>query len=999
MKKRTKRLCAMVLMLTLLLSIIAPLYVKAEESYDIENHAFEDGKSFIRIEDENSVQFYGVTGDSPVEDTAFTDIDVISSLSEYNELSHIRTNTKKDIASVSTTPLPDSIDNSQNEYFPEIGNQGSLGSCTAWAQVYYQFTYMMNKELGIATTKDNTFSPQWAYNVVAGTAEMIGPYYSLFAFMKKQGNVFLNQVPYDLNVSSFSPTEEIWKTALKYRIKDYQKFEAIGTAETQITSPKDSDLVLIKSALHNGEVLTYSTYVNSWQTTKLKTNTGASYNSNYAGQYAVTSQIGKDGAHRMTLVGYDDNLWIDINANDKVDSGETGAFKIANSWGTDYGNNGYMWVAYDALNEESCVEGVVADPSREAIFSEIVRIEVRPYNTDAQLYLKYTLNTSDRTQTMVYLTAEKDGTIYSSEVVSNQYSGDKIAYDGGTKATDATMTMLLSNVIKDITPDSFSDYTWSVRFVDLVNDSNLFTVKDAVIVDEINNTTYKPNNIYPFTLDGNEKTVLCSESNLNHAVIYYRGYETPYINYRIADGNWISSTGTEMTYNIERRGYTHKYVIDLKNTDHATVYFTDGDKKTDNNSGKYFTATRGINYYVTENEAKPINVTLNDSADDTVDINDYNEFTATINGGYAPYLYQFTFINMDTGEKTIEEYDEKEKQGFYFRAAGNYKVTVDVMDYSDKVVSASMEVKVEDLPFKFNTLTISEGTQFVGDSVSFNAITKYEKINFRGYSTNEYRFVVKDQNSNICFDETKKSNKFNMNYRSSEIYQSFIPEKAGEYTVTVSSTDGNKEYAEKSLSFIVYDKLYGDSDGNTSVNIIDSTTIQLYLANKIDEPLIRLEMADCDVNNDVNIMDATIIQLYLAHKDNCGQTGKVIQYIPPTELPTQAPTTAPTQNPTTNPEGNKVTFTNSLKWSGTIYCYYWSDQNTAMTSWPGVKMTNSGTNDFNETLYTLNVPSGATYLIFTNGSSQTVDIKYNGGVVRYYPLNSKTGNSFNVETW
>lgn len=70
-----------------------------------------------------------------------------------------------------------------------------------------------------------------------------------------------------------------------------------------------------------------------------------------------------------------------------------------------------------------------------------------------------------------------------------------------------------------------------------------------------------------------------------------------------------------------------------------------------------------------------------------------------------------------------------------------------------------------------------------------------------------------------------------------------------------------------------------------------------------------------------------------------------------------------------------------------------------MTSWPGVKMTNSGTNGFNETLYTFDVPSDATYLIFTNGSSQTVDIKYNGGVVRYYPLNSKTGNSFNVETW
>ena len=99
----------------------------------------------------------------------------------------------------------------------------------------------------------------------------------------------------------------------------------------------------------------------------------------------------------MTLVGYNDNIWIDINKNYKVDDGEMGAFKIANSWGTEYGNDGFAWVAYDALNYISCVKGVEVNSDRDCIFTEITRFELMPYGEDTDLYLKYTLNTADRT--------------------------------------------------------------------------------------------------------------------------------------------------------------------------------------------------------------------------------------------------------------------------------------------------------------------------------------------------------------------------------------------------------------------------------------------------------------------------------------------------------------------------------------------------------------------------------------------------------------------------
>ena len=67
---------------------------------------------------------------------------------------------------------------------------------------------------------------------------------------------------------------------------------------------------------------------------------------------------GTEGAHSMTVVGYNDAIWIDINKNDIVDSGEKGAFRVANSWGLGWEYEGFTWVAYDALYAVSQVDGV-----------------------------------------------------------------------------------------------------------------------------------------------------------------------------------------------------------------------------------------------------------------------------------------------------------------------------------------------------------------------------------------------------------------------------------------------------------------------------------------------------------------------------------------------------------------------------------------------------------------------------------------------------------------
>jgi C1A family cysteine protease len=52
-----------------------------------------------------------------------------------------------------------------------------------------------------------------------------------------------------------------------------------------------------------------------------------------------------EGGHAMVAVGYDDNL--DVTNTNPGGSQTTGALLVRNSWGTDWGSNGYGWLPYE----------------------------------------------------------------------------------------------------------------------------------------------------------------------------------------------------------------------------------------------------------------------------------------------------------------------------------------------------------------------------------------------------------------------------------------------------------------------------------------------------------------------------------------------------------------------------------------------------------------------------------------------------------------------------
>lgn len=407
--------------------------------------------------------------------------------------------------------LPDFVDNSDSPYFPEIRSQGNLGSCVYFAETYYQFTYTMNKAMGVITTPENTFSPSWTFNFGNGGKNGGGWEVDGFTLMKEMGNVPLSTVPYtEDDYLSWHPQEDIWREALNYRVKDYTIFSDIGTNEdNKVTSPDDTDLTNIKTLLANGEVLTFTSIINSLTVLRLKSHSDVPANDPYVNEYVVKDRIGGGEAHRMTIVGYNDNIWTDINDNNKVDSGEMGAFKVANSWGTDFHNKGFYWFAYDSINRASSVSGV-DNTNRYSAVEDVALLTVRPYGENSHLYLRYTLNTCDRGQSKIYVTAEKDGETFTYEAGPKRkfgMDGSKFSYDGTTNSNDGTMIYALDNIVPDISSENIHQYKWSIKFEDTKADGKVFTVKNLEIVDEKTGRISKPENAFPFALDGSSKTI------------------------------------------------------------------------------------------------------------------------------------------------------------------------------------------------------------------------------------------------------------------------------------------------------------------------------------------------------------------------------------------------------------------------------------------------------------------------------------------------------------
>ena len=372
--------------------------------------------------------------------------------------------------------LPKFVDNSTLKSFPPIANQGGLGSCETFAIAYYQYTH----EVGLLANWDNQspnstdktkFSPKWLYNLSNG-GEDDGTYEGTnYDLLLDHGALTLADFPYvgdasnPINYREWPVGASVWEKALTYK----------GVSHATLTVPTDStSMQQVKTALLNGHVLTFFNFIYGWQYDQLDNDPNTSADDAYVGQQVATWVSGSDGGHLMTLVGYDDDLWVDLNGNGRVDSGEKGAFKIANSWGNGYGNAGFMWVLYDALYSTSQVSGMPAQPDRTpamlTLNSVVVRATYQP-----NLVAEFTLGTAERSNLSLSIgMAETDAkTSFNgrSPLAFSGGMGGPYAFDGTTTTQAKTASFAVD--VTDFAA-SYGDLVYSAQL------NNYSTIADTL---------------------------------------------------------------------------------------------------------------------------------------------------------------------------------------------------------------------------------------------------------------------------------------------------------------------------------------------------------------------------------------------------------------------------------------------------------------------------------------------------------------------------------------
>ena len=200
---------------------------------------------------------------------------------------------------------------------PRVGSQGQQGSCVGWATGYYLKSFQENLEEqnNGEPIFNNEMSPAYVYNQIkVGSCDDGSQIPDALDLVLNSGIVTIEEMPYNQNECSTLPTSEQNILAAENKIFSY--------------SYLDGDILFdqAKAFLLNNTPIVIAISIDDDFFGVIDENGDAVYR-----------EFGEvDGAHAMLVVGYDDNR---------------NAFKAVNSWGKNWGNDGFVWIDYGAFKE------------------------------------------------------------------------------------------------------------------------------------------------------------------------------------------------------------------------------------------------------------------------------------------------------------------------------------------------------------------------------------------------------------------------------------------------------------------------------------------------------------------------------------------------------------------------------------------------------------------------------------------------------------------------
>ncbi len=232
-------------------------------------------------------------------------------------------------AANASAQLPTSAD--LTAVMPPIGNQGALGSCTAWAAGYAAASYTANRQFEWgADSPSHQASPGYLYemlleedNLNCGSGTSIATSMDLLV---QSGCSSLATVPYTDVTCIENPSGA---DATNFKIGSFNRVV-------------ETDRHAIRGELSAGRPVVFGAYIYD----------DFSYfygDDVYYGSGTLMDSGAQHAAHAMTLVGYDDGL---------------GAYRVMNSWSDQWGDEGFMWMAFDTF-EDTTFEAYSIEPSGE----------------------------------------------------------------------------------------------------------------------------------------------------------------------------------------------------------------------------------------------------------------------------------------------------------------------------------------------------------------------------------------------------------------------------------------------------------------------------------------------------------------------------------------------------------------------------------------------------------------------------------------------------------
>jgi hypothetical protein len=343
--------------------------------------------------------------------------------------------------------LPVYVDNSLLPYFPPIRDQGVLGSGASFSTTYYQLSYMtaLQRGLDIRNPGDNTnkYSPKWSYNMLNDGSDGGTSLFENHKLLEKHGAATWAEFPYDSNYRAWCLNTGAWRNALGARTK---------TPQYSLYADTDAGLAVIKQLLVNGYILTFGTHIYSWQNVIIQDDPSTIFDDGAVGKFSCSWMNGTSGAHAMTIVGYNDAIWTDINGNSVIDPGEKGALRIANSWGTGWNSadGGFIWLAYDALKDPSAVTGGPSTGRVSAIADNMVFVLTARDGYSPALIAEFTVNHARRNQLTMLVghsdtTATEPATTWTPLALAQQ--GGAYAFNGTTSAVDGTFVLDCTDIL------------------------------------------------------------------------------------------------------------------------------------------------------------------------------------------------------------------------------------------------------------------------------------------------------------------------------------------------------------------------------------------------------------------------------------------------------------------------------------------------------------------------------------------------------------------------